>query len=70
MNVKIPTLAQIRKTTGSPRYKLARKHHRCPEGWEGPCWGPTDEDYAWADAQIAKRGYGPQPATAIEADAT
>jgi hypothetical protein len=24
--------------------RYARRIHRCPEGYEGPCWGPTEED--------------------------
>jgi hypothetical protein len=34
--------------------KLAREHHRCPEGYKGPCWGPTFADYEWARQQLTQ----------------
>lgn len=33
---------------------LAREIHRCPEGYEGPCWGPTREDIAQALRTLAQ----------------
>lgn len=41
--------------TDTERDRLARRLHRCPDGYEGPCWGPTAADYADADAVIAAR---------------
>lgn len=38
------------------RYTLAMEHHRTvghPKGYEGPCWGPTRDDYAHADSILA-----------------
>lgn len=35
------------------RKRLAWSLHRCPDGYEGPCWGPGTEDYKRADEQIA-----------------
>jgi hypothetical protein len=31
-----PTLAEVRSE--------ARRIHRCPEGYDGPCWGATQRD--------------------------
>lgn len=31
----------------------AARLHRCPDGYEGPCWGPTEEDI-----EMAKRALG------------
>jgi hypothetical protein len=42
------------KLTKKERQRLAWKRHREvgePEGYDGPCWGPTEADYAWVDAQ-------------------
>lgn len=31
----------------------AARIHRCPDGYEGPCWGPTRSDYERARANLA-----------------
>lgn len=31
----------------------ARRIHRCSEGYDGPCWGPTDEDRHQAVKNLA-----------------
>jgi hypothetical protein len=43
------------------RDRLAdQRHHEervrkgsCAPGYDGPCWGPTQADYEWADQQMA-----------------
>ena len=40
----------------SERYRRALKRHREvgePDGYDGPCWGPTAADYAYIDAEDA-----------------
>ena len=32
--------------------RLAREIHRCPDGYEGPCWGPTDADIGEAARRL------------------
>ena len=42
--VQVPTLEQIRKRLDDPIYQRAMELHRRnghPEGYVGPCWGPT-----------------------------
>lgn len=46
------------------RERLAWQHHQCGYRYEGPCWGPTTDDYAWADAQIAVGVEGDKPSNA------
>ena len=31
---------------------LAYRIHRCPPGYKGPCWGPTQSDICCAQAKI------------------
>lgn len=44
-----------RRDTENERRRLAMERHRDvghPEHYDGPCWGPTPEDYEWADRQM------------------
>lgn len=34
--------------------RLARRIHRCPTGYEGPCWGPTKEDHELARYRLTE----------------
>lgn len=45
----VTVVASVNKTekvrTRSARIQArARELHRCPDGYSGPCWGPTYED--------------------------
>ena len=30
----------------------ARRNHQCPEDYEGPCWGPTQDEIDQALAEL------------------
>jgi ribosomal protein L37AE/L43A len=47
-NVPPPTIAEQIKAE-------SWKIHRCPREYEGPCWGPTEEDKAQAHENINRR---------------
>lgn len=34
--------------------RLAYEIHKCPKGYEGPCWGPNPEDYEEALRRIVE----------------
>lgn len=35
----------------SERRRKALERHECPEGYEGPCWGPTKADFEAVDQE-------------------
>jgi hypothetical protein len=41
----------------------ARRIHRCPEGYEGPCWGPNPEDRTQAHENLTRIPIPPLPRT-------
>jgi len=55
MQVHVPTLKEIQAKLADPFYQRAMELHRQhghPEGYEGPCWGPTVAELEEARAGV------------------
>jgi len=53
---------ELREPTTKDVQRLAARIHRCPEGYDGPCWGPTDDDRALAKHRLTVVMNCPEPA--------